>query len=352
MSQASIDSTSFATVSPATVHQYAAMLIKRLAGEQLPELAGMLRVKGRWADPGKASGKSYFNASIAEDGGASISVEIPVSVVAGRGIHPGQIVIATGVLAIRSSKFGIELRLSATDIELVDGEEALASEDTPKGRMTIERLKSLPRRRNPFPENEPLGVAVIHSTSAAAQVSQDFRSELDKLGNLVVVKPVPVNMVDPVAIAAAIRSQPAGIVLVLIRGGGDAAEFAVFDDPRVVEALAAHPAHRVVGLGHTGNSTLLDLVADYSANTPGQAGIYIREVIEAQQRAIGDAVKDMRLLKERNQALEKARSTAEQQAKVATDLAEKVQAQAKTGVPPWAVVAAFVAGAAVIYLVR
>lgn len=346
-----IDASPFSTVSPATVHQYAAILIGRLAAEQLPELVGIIRVKGRWADPGKATGKTYYSASVCDDGGDRLKVSIPASVVAGRGIQPGQCVIITGQLEI-STKYNMELKLSATDIELTDEEEAVVTEDTAKGRMTLDRLRSLPNRRNPFPKVDPVGVAVIQSTSAAAQVSQDFRSELDKLGILVHVKPCPVNMLDPVAIAAAIRSQPAGIVLVLIRGGGDAAEFAVFDDPRVVDALAAHPAHRVVGLGHTGNSTLLDLVADYSANTPGQAGIYIREVIEAQQRAIGDAAKDMRLLKERNQALEKARSTAEQQAKVATDLAEKVQAQAKSGVPLWAVAAAFIAGAVVVMLVR
>ena len=273
-------------------------------------------------------------------------------IVAGRGIQPGQHVIVTGRLSIKVTNFGIELRLVASDIDLGEQEEAVHTADTHQGKMTLERLRALNVVRVPFPEGEPTQVSVIQSTSATAQVSEDFATEMRKLGVLVAVKPFPVNMLDAVAIAQAIRAVPPECVMAMIRGGGDAADFEVFNDPRVVEALSNHRAHRVVGLGHTGNKTLLDLVADHSANTPGQAGQYIREQIERRQRALGDVAKEMRLAKERMQSLEKERNVAQQQAKSAADLLEKAQQQTKSGVPFWAVFAAFIAGAVLVFAIR
>ncbi len=348
----SVERPMFATVSPATLQQYATMLIERLAAEQLPELGGLIRVRGRWADPGRISGKFYYGAKLTDDSGAAAKVEIQASMVASRGIQPGQQAIVTGRLAVKVTNYGTELKLTATDIELGQDEEAVPTADTNQGRMTLERLCALKVTRNRFPDDEPTRVAVIQSSSVAAQVSQDFRAELDKLGVLVAVKSLPVNMLDPVAIAQAVRTVPPDCVLVMIRGGGDSADFEVFNDPRVVEALANHGAHRVVGLGHTGNATLLDLVADFSSNTPAQAGLYIREHIERRQRALGDVAKEMRLAKERMEALEKERNVAQQQAKVATELAEKAQEQAKSGFPLWAVATAFIAGAALVFLIR
>lgn len=347
-----VEQSLFATITPATLQQYATVLIERLASEQLPELGGVIRVRGRWADPGRMSGKSYYGAKLTDDSGAAAKIEIPASMVASRGIQPGQQAIITGRLAMKVTNYGAELKLVASDIELGKDEEAVQTADTHQGRMTLERLCALKVTRNRFPDDEPAKIAIIQSTSVAAQVAQDFRAELDKLGVLVVMKALPVNMLDPVAIAQAIRTVPPHCVLVMIRGGGDAADFEVFNDPRVVEALANHEAHRVVGLGHTGNATLLDLVADFSANTPAQAGLYIREHIERRQRALGDAAKEMRLAKERMEALEKERNIAQQQAKVATELAEKAQEQARSGFPLWAVAAAFIAGAVLVFAIR
>jgi exodeoxyribonuclease VII large subunit len=155
-------------------------------------------------------------------------------------------------------------------------------------------------------------------------------------------------MLDPVAIATAIRDANSDDIVMIIRGGGDAADFEVFDDPRVVTALSSQQAHRVVGLGHTGNATLLDLFCDFSANTPAQAGAYVRERVQQRQRLLGDAGKDLRLAKERMEALEKERNTAQAQLQTASELLAK----AKGGVPAWAVAVAFAVGAILAYLIR
>ena len=338
----------FSDVSPGTLQQFTTLLLERLAASELPELGGMIRLHGRWTDPGRASGKSYYGAKIVDDGGAQAKVEILASLVASRGIVPGHMVIATGRLAVRSTNFGLEVRLVATDIQLGDQEQAAKTEGVQQGRMTIDRLRSIPMRRVPFPDRDSVSVTLIHSNSAAAQVTQDCMAELSKLGDAVGVFPVKVNMLDPVAIAKAIREANADDIVMIIRGGGDAADFEVFDDPRVVTALSSQQAHRVVGLGHTGNATLLDLVADFSANTPAQAGAYVRERVQQRQRLLGDAGKDLKLAKERMDALEKERNTAHAQLQTASELLAK----AKGGVPIWAVAAAFAIGAALAYLIR
>lgn len=338
----------FADVSPGTLQQFATLLLERLASSQLPEMGGMIRLHGRWTDPGRANGKYFYGAKVMDDGGAQAKVEILASLVAGRGVVPGQNVIVTGRLAVRTSNFGVEVRLVAADIQLGDQEESARSEVTQQGRMTLERLRSIPMRRVPFPDRDSVSVTLIQSTSANAQVSQDCMAELSKLGDAIGVFPVRINMLDPVAITAAIRDATADDIVMLIRGGGDAADFEIFDDPRVVSALADQRGHRVVGLGHTGNATLLDLVADYSANTPAQAGAYVRERIQQRQRLLGEAGRELRLNKERMDALEKERNAAQAQLQTAGELLEK----AKGGVPFWAVIAAFVAGAAIVLMIR
>lgn len=341
-------SSQFADVSPGTLQQFTTLLLERLAASELPELGGMIRLHGRWTDPGRASGKSYYGAKIVDDGGSQAKVEILASLVASRGVLPGHLVIATGRLAVRSTNYGLEVRLVATDIELGDQEQAAKTEVAQQGRMTIERLRSIPMRRVPFPDRDSVSVTLIHSNSAAAQVTQDCMAELSKLGDSVGVFPVKVNMLDPVAIATAIRDANSDDIVMIIRGGGDAADFEVFDDPRVVTALSSQQAHRVVGLGHTGNATLLDLFCDFSANTPAQAGAYVRERVHQRQRLLGDAGKDLRLAKERMEALEKERNTAQAQLQTASELLAK----AKGGVPAWAVAVAFAVGAILAYLIR
>ena len=342
----------FPTVSPASFQQYVTLLLDRVIPEQLPELAGMMRVKGRWANPGKPYGKFYYSAQVSDDGGAQVKIEIPLSLVDSRGVQPGQQVIVTGRLVVKSGNHGIEVKLSATDIELGQQEEAAQTAVVQQGRMSLERLRSINLKHVPFPDQGPYSIALIQSTSASAQVSMDCMAELDKLGSAIDVVPRRINMLDPVAIAKAISESDADDIVMIIRGGGDAADFEVFDDPRVVFAMANQRAHRVVGLGHSGNATLLDLLSDFSANTPAQAGQYVRERIQRRQQLMGDAAKDLRAAKERMDALEKERNMAQAQMKTANEQLELAVHQAQAGMPLWAVVVAFVAGAVLVWVIR
>lgn len=271
-------------LTPATLHQLLSQRAWTLLVEQLPIVLGLVRVTGVLSDLGPRRGQWYYGVRLADDG-AQVWVDLPAGLAEGRTLKAGQWVSVIGVMRLRVSKQGsIEVRVEVGDVRS-GAAEGPAAQANRGGRLTIEQLKALPTARRHFPRSDgrPLKVAVVQSSSAQAQVAMDCMVELHKLGAAVAVEASPVNILDPAAVATAIDRADAEVLLV-IRGGGNAAEFDVFDDARVVTALARHHGYRVVGLGHTGNVTLLDRVADFSAHTPAQAGLHVREQLESQHR--------------------------------------------------------------------
>ncbi len=264
-------------ISPATLNQLVTVRAGQVLAERLPDLAGLVRVAGHLAEPGRARGAWHYGVRLSDDGGRVI-VDMPATLVSSRRLKGGEWVLVTGMIRVRSGQPGtLELRLEASDVETAEAQPDPAGAG---GRMTLDAIKRTRILRYPFPVTDrPLRISIIQSSSLQAQVAQDCMAEIEKLGRLAQVKQIPVNMLEPAMIAAAIE-QANGDILMLIRGGGDAADFEVFDDQRIVSALAGKRAYRVIGLGHSGNTTLLDLVADYTARTPAQAGMHVREAVE------------------------------------------------------------------------
>jgi exonuclease VII large subunit len=98
-----------------------------------------------------------------------------------------------------------------------------------------------------------------------ARVQDDFQEQLGRVGYLVQQESIPVAMNKPEEIANGIQ-RASGNVIVLIRGGGDPADFDVFDQKPVIEAWAAKNAYKALGLGHKGTgNTLLHFISDYAA---------------------------------------------------------------------------------------
>ena len=305
---------------PRTLQQLVTAIAGRMQRD-LPELAGVVRVTGHLTDPGKPRGTWYYAVKIVGEGGAQIKADLPTSLVTARQVAAGSPVRVTGTLKLEATNYGFEARLVAGDLELVG---ATGQEDhAAPGKATIEMLKSLPSRRYPFPPLNDLTISLIQSSSASAQVGSDCQSELDRIADRVRVLPIRVNILDPEAIAQAINQAPGGVVM-LIRGGGDTADFEVFDHPSVVRALAKKQAFRIVGLGHTGNSTLLDYVADVTSNTPAQAGQFVREVVE-------NRLRQHTSIQERIRTVERERDDA-------------IRRSSGAGFPWWSIAVALLAG--------
>ena len=297
----------FHNMTPGTFHQVIEWLVERDIFGEFGDLAGMIRLYGTFAT-GKAARKIYF-ATVSGDGGVAVNIEIPVSLVKGRGVETGCAVIVTGRVHVRSSRYGLEIRLVASDIER-DGDAVgpITSELVYQGGITLEGFRNLPVKRNPFPETRCFDITLIHSVSTESQVYQDCLGEIACLGETVKVHGVAVNMDDAVAIASAVRQAPAVGVLIIIRGGGNAADFAVLDDPRLLSAFAEKSSFRITGLGHSGNKTLLDMISDFSASTPTQAGSFIRETVVARQRSTHELTERLKLAnRERDHAQKSAR---------------------------------------------
>lgn len=61
-------------------------------------------------------------------------------------------------------------------------------------------------------------------------------------------------------------------VIVIVRGGGSKADLAAFDTEPVARAIAVSPVPVWVGIGHTGDSSVADIVANRSFVTPTECG--------------------------------------------------------------------------------
>ncbi|MFW7414451.1 exodeoxyribonuclease VII large subunit [Demequina sp. SO4-18] len=83
-------------------------------------------------------------------------------------------------------------------------------------------------------------------------------------------------------------------VIVVARGGGSFEDLIAFSDERVVRAAAACATPLVSAIGHEKDSPVLDLVADYRASTPTDAGKRIVPDAAQEHAGVDQARRDMR----------------------------------------------------------
>ncbi len=98
-------------------------------------------------------------------------------------------------------------------------------------------------------------------------------------------------------VTAAMREldgDPEVDVIVVARGGGSFEDLIAFSDESLVRAAAACETPLVSAIGHEKDSPVLDLVADYRASTPTDAGKRIVPDAEAERAGLTRAVRDMR----------------------------------------------------------
>ena len=243
--------------------------------------------------PSRGYAKIY-GAQLSGEGGDLLELAIPRGLEQQARSLEHQHVVVRGDLEVDVRRAKISCRLEARKLYPAGAASAgSAGETTPGGiaggtargandartesgrQSVVSILKSVRRRARPFPypgSGGRLAVAVISPRSGV--VLSDFRRQLGASGG-VDVKPISVAITDPAAVVRGIEASANAPVAVLIRGGGDPAEFRTFDDPAVIKAWASHSSYTVSALGHAEDTALLDLVSDQALDTPTAAGAYV-----------------------------------------------------------------------------
>jgi exodeoxyribonuclease VII large subunit len=129
------------------------------------------------------------------------------------------------------------------------------------------------KRRLPF---LPQSVALL--TSPTGAVIHDLQETIwERYPNMgIVIYPVQVQgAAAPMSVSRAMRrcnDEALAQVIVLARGGGSFEELYAFNTEVVARAILGSGLPVVTALGHTSDRTVADMVADFEARTPTEAG--------------------------------------------------------------------------------
>ncbi|WP_295885237.1 exodeoxyribonuclease VII large subunit [uncultured Anaerococcus sp.] len=139
-----------------------------------------------------------------------------------------------------------------------------------RGYFDLENKKQIPK----LPKN----VGLITSKDGAAIV--DFVSVINQKPNDINIKLFPVKVQGNDAVDLILKGlndlEKMNLdVIVITRGGGSSEDLSVFNDKEIIEQVFRSNTPIISAIGHKIDTTLLDLVADLSLQTPTEAGSYI-----------------------------------------------------------------------------
>ncbi len=195
-------------------------------------------------------------------------------------LQPGMMVVLRGTLDFYRPKAEIGFVLSELDVTALMGR--LAAKRAALLR-SLEAEGLLARNRALVVPEVPLRVGLVASPD-----SEGFRDFVGQLGasgfgfSVHVARATVQGAAAPQAIATAIRKLsavgPAGLdVVVVVRGGGSKADLAAFDAEPVARAVATSSVPVWTGIGHTGDESVADIVANRACITPTECG---RELVQ------------------------------------------------------------------------
>lgn len=241
----------------------------RLSSEIARSMGGMGRiaVEGEVVAPRQHPGGTYFTL---RDRTVQVSVRCPSARSARCRTVPGERVLVTGVVAWLAERG--QLQLVAEEVAPV-GEGAIAAAIADRRhRLAADGLLDRPRRRLP---RLPAMIGVVCGSEAA--VRGDIESVVAVRFPGYPMAFVPTNVSGAGAADAMITAlemldaRPDVEVIVLARGGGDAAQLLPFSDEALCRAICACTTPVVSAVGHEGDRPLCDEVADLRCGTPSLA---------------------------------------------------------------------------------
>lgn len=241
----------------------------RLSGElgRAAAAVGRIAVEGEAVRPSQHPGGVYFTL---RDRAAQVTVRCPGNRLARCHVRAGERVLVTGSLQWLTDRG--QLQLVAEEVVPVGAGAIAALVAEVRARLDADGLLARPRRPLPL---LPTVIGVVCGVEAA--VRKDIESVVAARFPGYPVEFVETNVSGPGAAAAvtaalqALDARPEVEVIVLARGGGDAAQLLPFSDEELCRAVAAARTPVVTAIGHEGDRPLCDEVADLRCGTPSLA---------------------------------------------------------------------------------
>ena len=190
----------------------------------------------------------------------------------GIALEAGMVVRVRGDVGFYKARGSVDFTVREIDTEALMGK--VAAERARLVQALVEENLYDRQRRLPMPA-VPLRVGLV--ASPGTEGYNDFLGGLRGSGLAfdVTVAPTAVQGKDaPTMVAAAIaelQHQPLDIVVV-VRGGGSKADLAAFDQEAVARAIANSGVPVWTGIGHTGDQSVADEVANRACITPTECG--------------------------------------------------------------------------------
>ncbi len=190
-------------------------------------------------------------------------------------LAPGMVVVLRGTLDFYRPKAEIGFILTELDVTALLGRLA-AQRAALLQALEAEGLRA--RNRSLPTSAVPLRIGLV--ASPGTEGFRDFLGQLESSGFAFEVQLAPAQVqgrAAPGALATAVHRLSAlgpGLldVIVVVRGGGSKADLAAFDAEPVARAIATATVPVWTGIGHTGDESVADLVANRACITPTECG--------------------------------------------------------------------------------
>jgi exodeoxyribonuclease VII large subunit len=184
----------------------------------------------------------------------------------------GMVVVLRGSIDVYRPKGEIDFILSELDVTALMGRLAAQRAEL------LRKLESeglLGRNRERAVPDVPLRVGLV--ASPGTEGYRDFLGQLTGSAFGFQVQVVPVSVQGggaPNAVARAVRAlcHTDCDVVVVVRGGGSKADLAAFEAEVVARAIALATKPVWTGIGHTGDQSVADIVANRACVTPTECG--------------------------------------------------------------------------------
>jgi len=201
-------------------------------------------------------------------------------------LEVGRVIRVLGKVSVWEAAGRIRFTLSQIDVEALLGTIAAARQ---KLLATLELEGLLERNGQLSVPPVPLRIGLV--TSQGSEAQKDFLGQLERSGfafevesvhSLVQGSEAPNQIVQALERLHAFRPD----LCVIVRGGGSRNDLAAFDTEIVARAIANYPVSIWVGIGHTGDHSVADVVSGASFITPTACG----EAIVARVAAYWESV--------------------------------------------------------------